>query len=129
HPDRRPRQVRHRTAVHAQVNGDGPANHDFGVSAAALIRNGGVHMSRMKGVEPNEAGWFTRLAYWFVKRNVGKLTGRPWLLEPVKIAAHHPRLLRAIGQMEGGQAAAKSVPDALKSLASIKAATLVGCPF
>jgi hypothetical protein len=31
----------------------------------------------MKGVEPHEAGWFTRLVYWFVKREVNKLTGRP----------------------------------------------------
>jgi hypothetical protein len=86
-------------------------------------------MARMKGVEPHEAGWFTRLVYWFVKREVNKLTGQRRLLEPIKIAAHHPRLLRALGQMEGGQAAARSVPVSLKSLASIKAATLVGCPF
>jgi 4-carboxymuconolactone decarboxylase len=88
-----------------------------------------VNMARMKGVEPHEAGWFTRLVYWFVKREVNKLTGRPQLLEPIKVAAHHPRLLRALGQMEGGQAAAKSVPASLKSLASLKTATLVGCPF
>jgi hypothetical protein len=31
--------------------------------------------------------------------------------------------------MEMGQAAANSVPAGLKSLASIKAATLVGCPY
>ena len=86
-------------------------------------------MARINGVEPNEAGWFTRLVYWFVKREVKKLTGQARLLEPIKIAAHHPRLLRALGQMESGQAAAKSVPISLKSLAGIKAATLVGCPF
>ena len=86
-------------------------------------------MARMKGVEPHEAGWFTRLVYWLVKRAVNKLTGKSQLLEPIKIAAHHPRLLRALGQMEGGQAAARSVPVRLKSLASIKAATLIGCPF
>jgi len=86
-------------------------------------------MARIKGVEPNEAGWFTRLVYWFVKREVNKLTGQPRLLEPIKIVAHHPRLLRAIGQMESGQAAAHSVLVTLKSLAGIKAATLIGCPF
>ena len=86
-------------------------------------------MARINGVEPDEAGWFARLVYWFVKREVNKLTGRPRILEPIKITAHHPRLLRALGQMEAGQAAAKSVPTVLKSLASIKAATLVGCPF
>ena len=86
-------------------------------------------MARMNGVEPHEAGWFTRLAYWLVKREVNKLTGKSRLLEPIKITAHHTRLLRALGQMEGGQAAAKSVPASLKSLASLQAATLVGCPF
>lgn len=86
-------------------------------------------MARMNGVEPHEAGWLTRLVYWFVQREVKKLTGKPRLLEPIKIVAHHPRLLRATGQMEGGQAAAKSVPITLKSLAGIKGATLIGCPF
>jgi hypothetical protein len=86
-------------------------------------------MARMKGVEPHAAGWFIRLIYWVVRRKMAKLTGRDLLTEPITITAHHPRLLKAMGQMEAGQAAARSVPDRLKSLASIKAATLVGCPF
>ena len=86
-------------------------------------------MARMNGLEPHQAGWYTRLVYWFVRRSVGKITGRSRLVEPVKIAAHHPRLLKAYGQMETGQAAARSVPDTVKALAGIKAATLIGCPF
>jgi hypothetical protein len=73
----------------------------------------------MKGVGPAEAGWFMRLIYWFVRRNIGKLTGQGRVVEPVKIAAHHPRLLRAMGKMEGTQAAAHSVPAELKRLASL----------
>src|SRR5262245_60037846 len=91
--------------------------------------HGSQVMAHIKGVEPAQAGWMTRLVYWFVKREMKKLTGRAQLIEPIKIVAHHPSLLRAVGQMEGGQAAAKSVPDTLKALASIKAATLIGCPF
>jgi 4-carboxymuconolactone decarboxylase len=83
----------------------------------------------MKGIEPPEAGWFTRLVYWLVRRKMRKLTGQDRLIEPIKIMAHHPRLLRALGQMEMGQESAHSVPVQLKSLASIKAATLIGCPF
>jgi len=86
-------------------------------------------MAYMKGIDPTEAGWFTRIAYWFVRRKFGKLTGNERLPEPVKVAAHHPRLLRAMGSMEGGLAAARSVPTELKQLASLRAATLVGCPF
>jgi 4-carboxymuconolactone decarboxylase len=83
----------------------------------------------MNGVEPHQAGWYTRLVYWFVRYGVGKVTGSRTLVEPVKITAHHPRLLKAYGQMEMGQGAAASVPDLLKALAGIKAATLIGCPF
>jgi 4-carboxymuconolactone decarboxylase len=83
----------------------------------------------MKGVEPAEAGWLTRLVYWLVRRKFGKLTGKHRLIEPVKVAAHHPRLLRALGQMEGGLEAAHSAPAELKRLASLQAAMLIGCPF
>lgn len=86
-------------------------------------------MARMKGLEPDEAGIYTRLVYWFVRRGVGKTTGLSRLIEPVKITAHHSRLLKAYGQMEMGQGAAACVPAPLKALAGIKAATLIGCPF
>src|SRR5262249_10237496 len=85
-------------------------------------------MAHLKGVEPAEAGWLTRLVYWFVRRKFGKLTGKNRLIEPVKVAAHHPRLLRAIGQMEGGLEAARSVSAELKLLASLQSAMLIGCP-
>lgn len=86
-------------------------------------------MPRIQGVEPHEAGLFTRIVYWFVRRKIGSLTGARRLVEPIKITAHHPRLLRAMGQMEMGQDAATSVDARLKTLASIKAAMLIGCPY
>jgi hypothetical protein len=86
-------------------------------------------MSYMQGIKPTEAGWFTRLVYWLMRRKLRKLTGKARLIEPITVAAHHPRLFRAIGQMEGGLAAAQTVPDELKLLASLRVATLIGCPF
>ena len=86
-------------------------------------------MPYMQGVEPERAGLLMRLVYRLVRRKFGKLTGKDRLVEPVKIAAHHPRLLRAMGQMEGGLEAANSVPTEYKRLASLRAATLIGCPF
>ena len=80
-------------------------------------------MARIRPLEAGEAGWFVRLVYWFTKPELGRV------VMPVKITAHHPRLLRAYGEMETGQAAARSVDPALKSLAEIKAATMIGCPF
>jgi len=76
-------------------------------------------MARIKGVEPADAGLMTRILYWFVRRKMSQLTGKPSVGEPIKITAHHSRLLRAMGQMEMGQEAAKSVPATLKNLASI----------
>jgi len=86
-------------------------------------------MAYMRGVEPADADWFTRLVYWFTRRQIGKATGEDRLIEPVKIAAHHPRVLRALGQMEGGMGDVHSVPAELKRLASLQTAMLVGCPF
>ena len=86
-------------------------------------------MPRIKGLEPHEAGWATRIIYWLVRRKIAKLTGQERVVEPVKITAHHPRLLRAMGQMEMGQDAARSVRPELKTLASIKAAMVIGCPY
>jgi len=86
-------------------------------------------MAYMNGIEPAEAGWFTRLVYSFIRRKIGKVTGKQRLIEPAKIAAYHPRLLRAMGQMEGALEGARTVPTELKRLATLRAATLVGCPF
>jgi hypothetical protein len=86
-------------------------------------------MAHMKGIEPAEAGWFTRLVYWYVRRKIGKATGKERLVEPAKIAAHHQRLLRAMGQMERALQGARSVPTPLKRLATLQAARLIGCPF
>ncbi len=80
-------------------------------------------MARIQGVEPERAGWFVKFVYWMTRRKIGRV------VLPIKIAAHHPRLLRALAEMERGQMAATSVDGGLKSLASVKVAMLIGCPF
>jgi len=80
-------------------------------------------MARIRGVEASEAGLFTRFLYWMTKRKIGRV------ILPFKVTAHQPRLLRAVGEMEMGQQALRTVEPKLKALAGIKAATLVGCPF
>src|SRR5262249_35149624 len=84
-------------------------------------------MARIKGIEPRDAGLMTRLVYWFVERKMRQVTGKARLIEPIKVMAHHPRLMKAVGQMETGQAAAQSVPGGLKALASVKTSMLIGC--
>jgi len=80
-------------------------------------------MPRIKGVEPRQAGLMARFAYFMSRRRLGRVIG------PLKVMAHHPRLLRALAHMELGQEAAKTVPPNLKMLATIKAAMMIGCPF
>jgi hypothetical protein len=80
-------------------------------------------MARIKGVEPKEAGLFTRFLYWMTKRKLGRV------ILPFRITAHQPRLLRAVGEMEMGQQALQTVDPKLKALAGIKTALLIGCPF
>ena len=80
-------------------------------------------MARIPGVQPEEAGLFTRIAYFMTKRKLGRV------IMPIKIKAHHPRLLRALAHMELGQEAAKTVPAQLKALAQVTGAMMIGCPF
>ena len=56
-------------------------------------------MARMEGVSESKIGWMTRLIFWFAKRKIGKLTGEARLVEPLKITAHYPKLLMALGRL------------------------------
>jgi hypothetical protein len=80
-------------------------------------------MPRIAGIEPSHANLFTRLVYWMTKRQIGRV------IEPLKVTAHHGRLLWANGQMELAQMKMHSVAESLKSLVDLKVATLIGCPF
>ncbi|MFN7974975.1 MAG: hypothetical protein U0166_21925 [Acidobacteriota bacterium] len=78
-------------------------------------------MARIAGAAAR--GLVARIAYWMTRRKVGRV------VMPVQIHAHHPRLLNGYGMMEQAQLAAKRVPPALKSLAGVRVAGLIGCPF
>jgi hypothetical protein len=80
-------------------------------------------MPRITGVSEQKANIFVRLAYWFSRKRVGKV------VEPLAVSAHHPWIFRGYGAYEFALERAHFVEGKLKALASIKAATLVGCPF
>jgi len=80
-------------------------------------------MARISGIEPAQANLFTRFVYWMTKRKIGRV------VVPLKITAHHSRLMRGMVDMETAQAAARTVDMTLKELAGIKTAMLIGCPF
>ena len=80
-------------------------------------------MARIGGVAGTQANLFTRLFYWLVRRKIGRVP------EPLRITAHQPRLLAALGGMEMAQEAMRSVDGVVKALVQIKAAMMIGCPF
>jgi hypothetical protein len=80
-------------------------------------------MARIDGVDERRAGLFVRLAYWFARRRLGKVP------LPLAVTAHNPSILGAMGAYEMGLERARRVDSRLKTLAGLRAASLVGCPF
>ncbi len=80
-------------------------------------------MARINKVPEREAGPFGCLAYKLSWRRFGKE------VEPLTVMAHHPRLLLGYGMFELAFERSNLVDERLKSLAVLKAATMVGCEF
>lgn len=77
-------------------------------------------MARIQGIKPR--GLYQRAIYRFMKRWLGRVP------EPLRIAAYSKRLFKARMGME--QALQKlTVPSGLVSLAGLRAAMRIGCPF
>ncbi len=82
-----------------------------------------------KGIPPTKAGWLLKLVYHAVIDQTQKLTGKADLAESIQITAHQPWQLFGVLMMEMAQASAKACPPHLKSLASLRTSTLIGCPY
>jgi len=84
-------------------------------------------MARIPGADPKRqtflAKWLTRIVYALTSRRLGRV------VMPVQVTAHHPRILWGYGQMEQSLASSHLVDDGPKNLASLRVATLIGCPF
>ena len=84
-------------------------------------------MARIDGAEPRNLGFlhglFTRIVYAMTRRKIGRI------VLPVRIVAHHSKILWGYGQMEQSLLSSHLVAEPLKDLAQLRVATLVGCPF
>ena len=80
-------------------------------------------MERANGLPEAQAGWIAKLLYRALKKRLGLVP------KAKKLAAYHTPALLASTWMDTVSASAKTVPAALKELAQLKAAVLVGCPF
>ncbi len=88
-------------------------------------------MTRIAGVSARDAGPFVRLGYRFAHRQLRRLTGRETdgMIEPLRVFAHLPALLRAYARLEAATARQGRVDERLKTLAELKAATLTHCEY
>lgn len=88
-------------------------------------------MARISGISPREAGPLVRLAYFFTRRQLARLTGRApeRMLEPLQMYAHLPGLLFGYGKLEQATAKLHRVDERLRNLAELKAATLTNCEY
>ena len=84
-------------------------------------------MARIEGAEPRKqglsSGLLTRIVYAMTKRKLGRV------VMPVRIVAHHSKILWGYGQMEQSLVGSRRVDAGLKDLAQLRVATLVGCLF
>ena len=84
-------------------------------------------MARISGAPLNQGGLFSRLFRRIVYSLTRKKLGH--VVMPVQITAHHPKIFWGYGQMEQSLLSSHLVDAALKDLAQLRVATLVGCPF
>ena len=88
-------------------------------------------MPRLPVVSSDDAGLGVKLAYYFTRRSLKKLTGRDVerMLEPLQIYAHVPRLLKGYGQVEQATAKVRELRTRHRHLAELKAATMTNCEY
>lgn len=80
-------------------------------------------MSRIKGVRDDEAGFVTRSVFRIAAKQVGAVP------EPLRIMARSGGVMWACGSFQLCLDRAKSLEPRIKELASLKAASMVGCVF
>ncbi len=86
---------------------------------------------RITGRPPQSGGPFLRLIGRLARRKTKQLTGRETerMIEPMNAYALLPRLLIGYGALEDATGKLHNVPERIKMLAELKAATLTNCEF
>lgn len=88
-------------------------------------------MARIKPVPASQAGIVTKIAYYFARQAMAKLSGRATesMIEPIQVYAHLPALLRGYARLEQATGKLHELPKRLHALAELKAATLTQCEY
>jgi hypothetical protein len=80
-------------------------------------------MSRINGVQDDEAGFVTRRVFGVAAKQLGAVP------DPLRVMAKSGGVMWACGTFQMCLDRAKSLEPKLKELASLKAASMVGCVF
>lgn len=80
-------------------------------------------MARIDGISDAEAGFMTRRVYRMAARQTGQVA------DPLRIMAKSGGTMWAAGLFQTAFDRAQSVDKKLKTLACLKAASLIGCVF
>jgi AhpD family alkylhydroperoxidase len=88
-------------------------------------------MSRLKGVSDRDAGLGAKIAFFFTKRKLSQMAGleTAGMLEPLRMYAHIPRLLNAIGKLEQAESKLDILSPRHRALAELKSAAVVRCEY
>jgi 4-carboxymuconolactone decarboxylase len=88
-------------------------------------------MTRLPEVSDRDAGLGTKIAYYFMKRQFKRLTGRESedMLGPIRVYAHIPKLLSGYGKLEQAVAKVHLLDLRHRALAELKAATTTRCEY
>jgi 4-carboxymuconolactone decarboxylase len=88
-------------------------------------------MSRLEGISDREAGLGAKIAFFFTKRKLARMTGLETaeMLEPLRMYAHIPRLLNAYGRLEQAESKLNILTPRMRALAELKSATTVRCEY
>src|ERR1700751_1238978 len=86
---------------------------------------------RITGRPPEQSGPLLRLVGRIARRKTKQITGRETerMVEPMNAYALLPPLLFAYGAPEDATSKLHSVPERVKTLAELKAATLTNCEY
>ncbi|MEA2626286.1 MAG: hypothetical protein QOD06_2331 [Candidatus Binatota bacterium] len=78
---------------------------------------------RISGLDAEQAPWSVRPLYSATRRMFGKM------LEPLAVMARRPGIVWGYSLLTLALERAKGVNPRLKTLVSIRAAQMIGCPF
>ncbi len=87
--------------------------------------------ARLPGISDRDAGIGAKIAFFFTKRKLAKMTGlqAAGMLEPLRMYAHIPRLLNAYGRLEQAESKLDMLSPRHRALAELKSATTVRCEY